>query len=76
MIATENQLDRLANDLGRVAKEPVTVEQISGAIYAFGSELATLRIFAKYNANGANPNTKCRVGHSVNLGKFFFSIDV
>jgi len=58
-----------------MAREPVELENVSGTLYVFGSELATLRIFAKYNANGAHPNSKARVGHSVNLGKFYFALE-
>lgn len=58
-----------------IAKEPVTVEMVKGVTYGFGSELACLRIFAKYNTNGAAPDPKVRVGYSVNLASWFVSID-
>jgi len=76
MMFTENQLARTSRDFSSIAKEEVTVEQIGSGLYGFGSELATLRLFAKYNSNGAIHNAKCRVGYSENLGKFYFSIDL
>ena len=42
--------------------EQITVEQVHSTLYVFGSELATLRIFAKMK-NG-------RVGYSSNLQTF------
>ncbi len=59
----------------QMAGEPVEAENVKGTIYVFGSELATLRIFAKYQANGSVHNPKARVGHSANLGKFYFALD-
>ncbi len=73
---TTAQLDRTARDLSLIAKEQVAVEQISGALYAFGSELAVLRIFAKYNANGAVHNPNCRIGFSQNMQMHFFSLEL
>lgn len=58
-----------------IAKEPVTGEVISGAMYVYGSELACLRIFAKYNSNGAIHNPKVRVGFSTNLNKWYVSLE-
>jgi hypothetical protein len=63
------------NMFTEMAGEPVEAEKIKGVIFVFGSELATLRIFAKYQANGSIHNPKARVGHSVNLGKFYFALD-
>jgi hypothetical protein len=76
MNATTQSLDRLQRDLTEIAKEPVEVEQITSSIYAFGSELAMLRLFAKYNANGAIHNAKVRFGYSENMKSFFFAIDL
>ncbi len=61
----------------KIAGETVEIENISGTLYVFGSELATLRIFAKYNINGRTTDCKhaTRVGFSVNLNRFYFSID-
>lgn len=74
MQATIAQLARTERDLSAIAKEAVKVEQISAAIYAFGSELATLRIFAKYNSNGAVHNAKVRCGYSENMHKCFYFV--
>ena len=48
--------------------EPVTVEQIQSTLYVFGSELATLRIFAKMKDG--------RTGYSANLQTFFWATDL
>ena len=68
MILTANQLARTARDYSKIAGEIVTVEQISGAIYVFGSEIATLRLFR------AMPSK--RQGYSENLERFYFSIEM
>ena len=49
MKATSQQLERVKRDLQAIAKENLTVELIAGCIYAFGSELACLRLEHKYN---------------------------
>ncbi len=49
MKATAQQLERVTRDLQAIAKENLTVELIAGCIYAFGSELACLRLEHKYN---------------------------
>ena len=72
---TAEQTKRLQEDLSRYAKEQVRVEQIGDTAYAYGSEIATLRLFAHYNANGYGlSNTKVRVGYSQNKGTHFFSL--
>lgn len=76
MQATYTQLARTERDLTAIAKEAVKVEQIGAAIYALGSELATLRIFAKYNSNGAIHNSKVRYGYSENRKSFYFVIEL
>lgn len=76
MIATTAQLSRTQRDLTAMAKEPVTVEQVGSGLYAFGSELATLRIFAKYNANGSVHCPKVRVGYSENMKSFYAVIEL
>jgi len=76
MEATKAQLERLNRDLKVMAKgEEIAVEEIGGTFYAFGSELATLRIFAKYNSGGCVYNDRIRCGYSENLKKFFVSIE-
>ena len=66
---TEHQIMRLTKDLSAIAKEPITVEHSKGAYYAFGSELAVLRLFHKYNS------PKCRAGYSENMKTWYFSIE-
>lgn len=65
---TETQLARVQKDYSAIAQEPVTVESIGGVLYAFGSEIATLRLFRKM------PNM--RQGFSKNMGVFFFAVEV
>lgn len=72
---TPGQLARTQRDLSAMAKEPVTVEALGSAIYAFGSELATLRLFAKYQSSGSIHNDKARCGYSINLKSFYFVIN-
>ena len=57
--------------LAGFAKEEVSVECIKGTLYAYGSELACLRIFAKYQ-----PSTKARVGYSKNMNTWYFSLEM
>jgi hypothetical protein len=73
---TPAQHARTAQMLTEFAGEPVEVEQIKGTIYGFASELGCLRIFAKYNSNGAVHNKKIRVGFSSNLNRWFASLDL
>lgn len=56
--------------------KPVTCEQINSTLYVFGSELAVLRIFAKYNTNGAYLNPKARVLFSENRNSWAFSLEL
>ena len=66
-------LRRLQGYMQQIAKdEPITVEDIKGCLYVFGSELACLRIFAHYQKT---PNPRARVDYSVNLSTWFFSLD-
>jgi hypothetical protein len=67
-IETNFNKTRLANDYSKITGEPVTVEFIAGAIYVFGSELATLRLFR------AMPNK--RQGYSAARESFYFSIEL
>ena len=65
---TPAQIARTQNEYTKIAGEPVTIEFISGTLYAFCSELGTLRLFRKM------PNM-CQ-GYSVNLKTFYFSIEL
>lgn len=59
------------------AGEPVVVQEIKGTYYGLGSELATLRLFAKYNGegNGEYANPKTRTGYSPIHNSHFFALD-
>jgi len=67
-MATLAQLNRTQDEYSAIAGEPVRVEQIAGTIYAFGSEIATLRLFRKM------PNM--RQGYSANMQTYYFSVDL
>lgn len=68
MQPSQTQIKRIKADYSAIAGEDVDIEVIGGTLYAFGSEIATLRLFRKM------PNK--RQGFSVNLGKFYFSCDL
>lgn len=76
MLTTE-ALKRFKSDFSNYAKsESLTVEQVGACVYVFGSELSCLRIFAKYNSNGAVHNKSVRVGFSSNRDSFYFSLEL
>lgn len=58
-----------------IARERMEVEEIKGTIYAFGSELACLRLLAKYHTNGTIHNPKARVSYSPGRQRWFFALD-
>ncbi|ALN21938.1 MULTISPECIES: hypothetical protein [Ectopseudomonas] len=64
----EQLVKRTQVEYSRIAGEPVEAQQIGSAIYVFGSELATLRLFRKM------PNK--RQGYSANLERFYFTFDI
>jgi hypothetical protein len=71
MEATQTQMSRLERDWREYVKdEPITVEQIGGVFYAFGSELACLRLFHKYA-----PAPNARAAFSANRGAWYFSLE-
>lgn len=73
-----NRVQRMMQEYasgGSANDEPVRVEQITASLYVFGSELACLRIFAKYNARGAAHCPKARVGYSTNMLSWFFVLE-
>jgi hypothetical protein len=53
------------------AKEELNVEDIGGTLYAFGSELATLRLFKAYAGSGE----RAKQGYSKNVNSFFFRLE-
>ena len=64
---------RLHQDWTRMVGEPVMVEDVKGMIYAFGSELAVLRLFHRHMS--INPSKKYRAGYSENKDSWYFSLD-
>lgn len=72
---TSQQEERIKSMMREIAQEEVTIEGVRDCIYTYGSELACLRIFAKYNTNGAYPNRNARVGYSENLKTWYFCLE-
>ena len=64
-------IKRVTQEFEKYTKdEKITVENIGGAYYAFGSELATLRLLKAYR------NTKtARQDWSENLGEWYFVLE-
>ena len=53
----------------QIAKEPLEIQNIKGYLYAFGSELATLRLFKAFvSSKGARQNT-------ADDGRFYFVLE-
>jgi hypothetical protein len=59
---------RAQKDYSEIAGETVRIEQSGNAIYAFCSEIGTLRLFRKM------PNM--RQGYSENMKSFYFSVEL
>lgn len=72
MEPTQQQLDRLKSDWEKFAKEPVEIRYVGGTFYAFGSELATLRLHYAYRYSDKD---KVTFGFSKNMEAWFFSLD-
>lgn len=68
---TENQLARIGKDLAGIAGEPCDVQDISGCIYVFTSELGSLRLLQKYREC-----KNARAGFSKNRNTYYFSLEV
>lgn len=64
-------LNRAKAEFEKHSKEPLEVENLGGALYAFGSELACLRLFYKYRYCGDRAN----FGFSQNLNSWFFCLE-
>lgn len=76
MTLTPNQLERTARDMVSYCKEAVVVEQAGNMLYVFASELAVLRIFSHYLANGAVASDKYRVGFHHESKRHYFSFSL
>ena len=70
-IGRTQQTERIKKDWESYAKEKLEVEQLSGAVYAYGSELATLRLLKKYWGN-----KKVKQDYSTNKKTFFFRLEM
>jgi len=68
-----NLLKRVKQQWEETAKETIEVEQIKGAIYGFGTELAVLRI--EHGYRGSNPE-KVRAGYSENMKSWYFVLEI
>lgn len=55
-VGTSRLEERAAKEWSRLAGEPVHVEEIGGVLYAFGSELACLRLWYKMGHGKAAPS--------------------
>ena len=66
--ATNNQIKRVKDNWSEIADEDIKIEQIGSAIYGFGSELAVLRLYRKFNGCG-------RAEYSKNLATWFFTTE-
>jgi len=64
-------LNRAKTEFDKHAKETLEVRDIGGAIYAFGSELACLRLFYVYRNSGDRANS----GFSDNLKTWYFRLE-
>jgi hypothetical protein len=69
---SEKQLERLKKDWEKVSKEPLKLLQDGTMIYAFGSELACLRLFHHYRHTGM---PKAGSAFSKNLRTWYFRLD-
>jgi hypothetical protein len=66
----QSHIDRLSRDWQSIAGEQVEVHRNAGAFYAFGSELACLRLLAKYR-----DCKDARYGFSKSFNSFYFSLE-
>ena len=64
-------LNRAKAEFEKHAKETLELKELGGAIYAFGSELACLRLFYKYKNCGDRANS----GFSDNLKTWYFRLE-
>lgn len=64
-------LNRVKIDFERYAKESLELKQLGGAIYAFGSELACLRLLQAYSIC----EDRAKAGFSENLKTWYFRLE-
>lgn len=65
-------IDRAKAEFGKYAEEPIDVQNIGGTFYAFGSELACLRIFYAYRRSGE----AAACDFSKNLNTWYFRLEM
>jgi len=68
---TEQQMNRVKSEWSKIAEENLDIEFINGAFYAFGSELATLRLLKSFRHKGDDIESD----YSEHLQKFFFRLE-
>jgi len=68
MQVTATLIARTQAEYSRIAGRTVSVEVIGGALYAFGNELSTLRLFRAMPAG--------RQAYSDNRNTFYFSVEL
>lgn len=61
---------RVRFDWWEWSQETLEIRSIGGCLYAFGSEVATLRLLKKYRES-----KNARADYSVNLRTFYFSLE-
>ena len=69
MQPTQTQIQRVTDDWSRIAGETVAIEYLAGALYAWCSELAALRLFHKMPRSG-------RAAFSANRGSWYFCVEL
>ena len=65
-------LNRAKADFETHAKETLELKELGGALYAFGSELACLRLFHKYH----HSDDRAASGFSENLKSWYFRLEI
>ena len=68
---TDRQVKNYVKLLNEYAKEPGRIEFFDGAIWYFGTEVATLRLALKYRHSD-----KTSYGYSSNLDSFYFKLEI
>lgn len=71
MTLTTEQLRRWSNEWAELSGETVGIEQIGTAKYAYGSELACLRLYYKFRHCG----DRAKAGFSESRGTWFFRLE-
>jgi hypothetical protein len=64
-------LTRAKAEFEKYAKETLELKELGGAVYAFGSELACLRLFYVYR----NRDARAVSGFSENLNTWYFRLE-